>query len=48
MGIDGLLVEVHPNPNEALSDSKQQLNHKEFTELYQSLKEIAKLLIKII
>ena len=42
MGIDGLLVEVHPNPNEALSDSKQQLNHKEFTELYQSLKEIAK------
>ncbi|MDD3630451.1 MAG: hypothetical protein PHF55_05455, partial [Bacteroidales bacterium] len=42
MGIDGLLIEVHPNPNEALSDSKQQLNHNEFTELYQSLKEIAK------
>jgi len=42
MGIDGLLIEVHPNPQEALSDSKQQLNHREFTELYQSLKEIAK------
>ncbi|HOJ24564.1 MAG TPA: 3-deoxy-7-phosphoheptulonate synthase [Bacteroidales bacterium] len=42
MGIDGLLIEVHPNPQEALSDSKQQLNHNEFTELYQSLKEIAK------
>lgn len=42
MGIDGLLIEVHPNPKEALSDSKQQLNHNEFTELYQSLKEIAK------
>ena len=42
MGIDGLLIEVHPNPQEALSDSKQQLNHHEFTELYQSLKEIAK------
>lgn len=42
MGIDGLLIEVHPNPKCAKSDASQQLNHKEFTELFDSLKLIAK------
>lgn len=46
MGIDGLLIEVHPSPQKALSDAKQQLNHKEFTDLMVSLKRIAKAIDK--
>ncbi|MBI2968147.1 MAG: bifunctional 3-deoxy-7-phosphoheptulonate synthase/chorismate mutase [Bacteroidetes bacterium] len=42
MGVDGLLIETHPNPSVAKSDASQQLNHKEFTELYSSLKAVAK------
>ncbi len=26
MGIDGLLIEIHPDPSNALSDADQQLN----------------------
>jgi 3-deoxy-7-phosphoheptulonate synthase len=37
MGADGLLIEVHPNPAEALSDGQQQLNFKGFSELVQEL-----------
>ncbi|PLX00014.1 MAG: 3-deoxy-7-phosphoheptulonate synthase [Marinilabiliales bacterium] len=40
MGIDGLLIEVHPNPAVAKSDASQQLNHKEFINLYDSLLKI--------
>lgn len=29
-GVDGLIVEVHPNPQKALSDSNQQLDIKEY------------------
>lgn len=42
MGIDGLLIEVHPDPDNALSDSAQQLTHKQFSELFKELKKIAK------
>lgn len=42
MGIDGLLIEVHPNPKVAKSDASQQLNHDEFRTLTASLKSIAK------
>ncbi len=42
MGIDGLLIEVHPNPKVAKSDASQQLNHDQFRELAASLKTIAK------
>ena len=42
MGIDGLLIESHPNPSKALSDASQQLNFKEFNEMYDSLKPICK------
>lgn len=42
MGIDGLLVEVHPNPKVAKSDASQQLDHNQFRELTGSLKTIAK------
>jgi 3-deoxy-7-phosphoheptulonate synthase len=41
MGIDGLLIEAHPNPKVAKSDASQQLNHQEFEELYQSLHAVA-------
>ncbi len=41
MGIDGLLIESHPNPKVALSDASQQLNHSEFEELFNSLKPVA-------
>lgn len=33
VGADGIMVEVHPYPELALSDSKQQLNSEEFTSL---------------
>ncbi|MCU0431965.1 MAG: 3-deoxy-7-phosphoheptulonate synthase [Bacteroidia bacterium] len=41
MGVDGLLIEVHPNPKEAKSDASQQLNHDEFRALTGSLKAVA-------
>lgn len=36
-GADGLIVEVHPNPEEALSDGPQSLRPEEFQELMQEL-----------
>lgn len=41
LGVDGLLIEVHPNPKVAKSDASQQLNHEEFTQLLQTLNPIA-------
>ena len=41
MGIDGLLIESHPNPKTALSDASQQLRHDEFSDLLTSLKPVA-------
>jgi len=41
MGIDGLLVETHPNPKVAKSDASQQLNHEEFEALLTSLRPVA-------
>lgn len=41
MGIDGLLIETHPNPKVAKSDADQQLNFEEFRALYASLKTVA-------
>lgn len=37
-GADGIMVEVHPNPSMALSDSKQQLDFNEFEELLRVLR----------
>jgi 3-deoxy-7-phosphoheptulonate synthase len=42
MGIDGLLIETHPNPEQAKSDAAQQLSHEQFEEMYKSLEPIAK------
>lgn len=41
MGVDGLLIESHPNPKVAKSDAEQQLNFDEFRKLYASLKTVA-------
>lgn len=37
VGADGLLVEVHPNPAEALSDGQQQLDPQSFAAMIQEL-----------
>lgn len=41
LGVDGLLVEVHPDPSVAKSDASQQLNHAEFENLLKSIQPIA-------
>jgi 3-deoxy-7-phosphoheptulonate synthase len=41
MGIDGLLIETHPNPKVAKSDAEQQLNFEEFRALHSSLGKVA-------
>lgn len=41
-GADGLIIEVHPNPEEAFSDGEQSLKPKVFKELMKELKVIAK------
>ena len=40
-GADGLLIEVHPHPEDALSDGQQTLNPAQFGELMKSLGAIA-------
>lgn len=39
-GADGIMVEVHPNPKEALSDGFQALTPKQFEELMRPLKAV--------
>lgn len=41
MGIDGLLIEAHPNPRVAKSDASQQLNYEEFRKLHGELQVVA-------
>lgn len=41
MGIDGLLIEAHPNPSVAKSDASQQLTHEEFKQLLIDLQPVA-------
>ena len=40
-GADGLLIEVHPNPKEALVDGLQSLTPSDFTRLMEELKGVA-------
>jgi 3-deoxy-7-phosphoheptulonate synthase len=40
-GADGLLVEVHPDPEHASSDGEQSLNFSEFTEMMTALRPVA-------
>jgi 3-deoxy-7-phosphoheptulonate synthase len=41
-GADGLLIEVHPDPNRALSDGAQSLDFAAFDRLLESLRVLAK------
>jgi len=41
-GCDGLLVEVHPNPEEAFSDGAQSLYPENFEEMMKDLRKVAK------
>ncbi|WP_346768710.1 bifunctional 3-deoxy-7-phosphoheptulonate synthase/chorismate mutase [Paenibacillus sp. HB172176] len=38
-GADGIMIEVHPNPPEALSDAKQQINLEEFHQFWKGLRD---------
>jgi hypothetical protein len=39
-GADGVILETHPKPEEALSDGKQSLHFKEASKLYQRLQQV--------
>jgi 3-deoxy-7-phosphoheptulonate synthase len=39
-GADGLIIEVHPQPNEAASDGQQSLTPQEFTQLMRRLGQV--------
>ncbi|MGM0479725.1 MAG: 3-deoxy-7-phosphoheptulonate synthase [Bacteroidota bacterium] len=41
MGIDGLLIETHPDPSVAKSDAAQQLTHEQFIHLKESIIPVA-------
>ena len=41
-GADGLIIEVHPNPEEAFSDGEQSLLPKNFAKLMKEVKRVAK------
>jgi len=45
-GADGLMIEVHPDPDHALSDGAQTLNFEQFDRLLVELKELAAVLGK--
>jgi 3-deoxy-7-phosphoheptulonate synthase len=47
-GADGLLIEVHPEPDRALSDGAQSLNFESFTCLLEALHRLAEPLGKTI
>jgi len=41
MGIDGLLIEAHPNPKVAKSDAAQQLDHAQFKNMLKEITPVA-------
>ena len=41
MGVDGLIIETHPDPSVAKSDADQQLNLSEFEMMYKTLHPVA-------
>ncbi len=43
-GADGILVEIHPRPEEALCDAAQALTPEAFARLVRELEDIAKVL----
>jgi len=47
-GADGLIIEVHPHPDEALSDGAQSLKPARFTTLMQSLRPVAEAIGRVL
>jgi 3-deoxy-7-phosphoheptulonate synthase len=47
-GADGLLIEVHPDPDHALSDGAQSLDFAAFANLLDSLKRLAEPLARTV
>ena len=43
-GADGLIVEVHPNPTEAMSDGAQSLKPEKFAQLVRECRQVAAVL----
>ena len=43
-GADGLLIEVHPDPDEALSDGPQSLTLEQFADLMAELRRVAEVM----
>ena len=43
-GADGLIIEVHPHPEKALSDGAQTLNPDQFTDLMKQARAIAEVI----
>ena len=41
-GADGLMIEVHPNPDRALSDGNQSLDPAEFDDLMPKMDAVAR------
>jgi 3-deoxy-7-phosphoheptulonate synthase len=39
-GADGLMIEMHPDPDNAFSDACQSINFQQFKELYEEVKKI--------
>lgn len=47
-GADGLVIEVHPNPDQALSDGGQSLKPERFAELVRQIKGIAEAVGRVV
>jgi len=48
MGVDGLIIEVHPDPTVAKSDASQQLTHQQFKDLLTTVHPVAKAVGRVI
>lgn len=48
VGADGLLIEVHPNPAQALCDGRQSLDLKDFSKLLPELRKVARAVGRLI
>ncbi|MBP2645938.1 MAG: aroF 1 [Firmicutes bacterium] len=46
-GADGLMIEVHPNPAEALSDGPQSLNPENYQNLMQAVEQMTEFMAKL-
>jgi len=46
VGADGLMIEVHPDPQHALSDGPQSLKPQRFYDLMREIESIAKIVRK--